>query len=79
MKPSTGRKALPGNICSAQPSLQPKPGLGQGFLLPTCKVGAEGRAQGVAEQKKLQLCSFHTIPMAGRYLDSLLLSSAGDK
>lgn len=63
-----------------QPSLPPNPALDQRGLLPICKVGAEGRAQGeCCKAEKLQLCSLHTIPFAGRYSDSLLLPSTGDK
>lgn len=63
-----------------QPSLLPNPALDQRGLLPICKVGAEGRAQGgCCRAAKLQLRSLHTIPFARRYSDSFLLPFAGDK
>lgn len=63
--------------CSAL--LAAKTRLGSRVFAPHLQSGSRRKSPGCCRAEKLQLCSFHTIPMAGRYLDSLLLSSAGDK
>lgn len=77
LKPGT--KALPGGHLQSS-ALPAAKTLGPRGFAPHLQDGAEGRDWGgCCRAEKLQLHSFHTIPITGRCLDSLLLPSAGDK